>query len=154
MTDPVLAAAALAELTPICLALPEAGEMTFGVHRRFVVREKTFAWFQDDHHGDGMTLLITKAEPGRAETLIGADPPSASCAARTAEQDGSASASMSARSTGRRSTASSSTATCSSPPSAWRQWFESDSLSGPTPWTSWSPHLECAPATSPDTALT
>jgi len=71
MTDPFLAAAAL---TPICLALPEAGEMTFGVHRRFVVREKTFAWFQGDHHGDGMTLLITKAEPGLAETLIGADP--------------------------------------------------------------------------------
>ncbi len=74
MTDPILAAAALAELTPICLALPEAGEMTFGVHRRFVVRDKTFAWFNDDHHGDGLTVLITKAEPGMAETLIAADP--------------------------------------------------------------------------------
>jgi len=74
VTDPVLATAALARLTPICLALSEAGEMTFGVHRRFVVRDKTFAWFTDDHHGDGMTLLITKAEPGLAETLIAADP--------------------------------------------------------------------------------
>ena len=74
MTDPALAAAALAGLTPICLALPEAGELPFGVHRRFVVRGKTFAWFNDDHHGDGMTMLVTKTEPGLAETLIAAEP--------------------------------------------------------------------------------
>ena len=74
MTDPALAAAALAGLTPICLALPESGELPFGVHRRFVVRGKTFAWFNDDHHGDGMTMLVTKAEPGLAETLIADEP--------------------------------------------------------------------------------
>ena len=73
MTDPALAAA-LAGLTPICLVLSEARELPFGVHRRFVVRDKTFAWFNDDHDDDGMTMLVTKTEPGIAETLIAAEP--------------------------------------------------------------------------------
>lgn len=74
MTDPVLAAAALTEIAPICLALPEAEEDAYGPHRWWTVRAKTFARFDDDHHGDGMTMLITKAEPGLAETLVGTDP--------------------------------------------------------------------------------
>lgn len=69
----MVVAAALSALTPICLALPEAGEAAFGVHRRFVVRDKTFAWFNDDHHGDGLTVLIVKAAPGLADALIAAD---------------------------------------------------------------------------------
>jgi len=107
VTDPVLAVAALA---PICLALPETEQDAYGPHRWWTVRAKTFARFNDDHHGDGMTLLITKAEPGLAETLVGPTPSPSSAPPTWATRAGSACAWTSARSIETRSAASSSTA--------------------------------------------
>jgi hypothetical protein len=38
------------------------------------VRRRTFAYFLDDHHGDGEVALTWKARPGEGEALAGADP--------------------------------------------------------------------------------
>lgn len=60
-------------LAAICLALPEAtgqGEQ----HLTFQVRGRTFAYYLDDHQGDGLVALCCKAPPGEAEALIAADP--------------------------------------------------------------------------------
>jgi hypothetical protein len=42
----------LANLRSVCLALPETTEKPDG-RPTFQVRDKTFAMFMDDHHGDG-----------------------------------------------------------------------------------------------------
>ena len=64
----------LERLSAICLDLPEAkGEIT-GRHGAFRVRGRTFVYFLDDHHGDGIVGLAAKAAPGAAEALIAEDP--------------------------------------------------------------------------------
>jgi predicted DNA-binding protein (MmcQ/YjbR family) len=45
-----------------------------GVHVRFVVRKKTFAYFLNDHHGDGIVSLCIKDVPGENGELIASDP--------------------------------------------------------------------------------
>ncbi len=64
----------LARLTKICLALPEAERQLSGRHAGFRVRRRTFAYYLDDHQGDGIVGLVCKAEPGEAEPLIASDP--------------------------------------------------------------------------------
>ena len=64
----------LPRLRALCLALPEAAEKPTGRHAAFQVRGKTFAWFTDNHHGDGMLALTFKAPPGAQEVLVGSDP--------------------------------------------------------------------------------
>ena len=39
----------------------------------FLVRGKTFAWFLDNHHGDGRLALCCKAAPGDQDILVTAD---------------------------------------------------------------------------------
>ena len=72
----------LRRLQTICLALPEATEHTDGTpvldhHARlaavFRVHRRSFAWFLDNHHGDGVVALVAKTAPGRASHLIKAD---------------------------------------------------------------------------------
>ncbi len=41
-----------------------------GRHVAFMVRKRTFAYFTDDHHGDGRLALICKARPGEQEALV------------------------------------------------------------------------------------
>lgn len=48
--------------------------MPAGRHAGFRVREKTFAWHTDDHHGDGMVAVTFKAGPGVQAALVGAEP--------------------------------------------------------------------------------
>ena len=67
------AAAALERLSAICLALPEATEKRDG-HCCFRVRGKTFAWFLNNHHGDGRIALNCKAPPGEQAVLVASDP--------------------------------------------------------------------------------
>jgi len=43
-------------------------------HAGFYVRKKTFAYFLDDHHGDGIVGLTCKVLPGDNAALIAADP--------------------------------------------------------------------------------
>jgi predicted DNA-binding protein (MmcQ/YjbR family) len=64
---------ALERLSAICLELPEAKREDSGRHAAFRVRGRTFAYYLDDHHGDGIVGLNAKAAPGVAETLIEAD---------------------------------------------------------------------------------
>ena len=63
----------LARLRAICLALPEATEKP-GPMPAFLVRGKTFAWFTDNHHGDGRVALWCKSTLGDQDILISADP--------------------------------------------------------------------------------
>ena len=56
----------------ICGSLPEV-VTTEGQHVRFQVRRKTFAWFLDDHHGDGKVAICCKAVPGEREALLTSD---------------------------------------------------------------------------------
>ncbi len=60
----------LERLSAICLDLPEAKREVKDRHAAFRVRGRTFAYFLDDHHGDGIVGLNAKAAPGVAEALI------------------------------------------------------------------------------------
>jgi predicted DNA-binding protein (MmcQ/YjbR family) len=77
------ARARLRRLRTICLSLPEAIEHSQGTpvldhHARlavvFRVRQRSFAWFLDNHHGDGLVAVACKAPPGRSSWLVGSDP--------------------------------------------------------------------------------
>jgi predicted DNA-binding protein (MmcQ/YjbR family) len=54
----------LAKLTQICLALPAADCRVRGDHADFRVRGKVFAYFLDNHHGDGIVSVCCKAALG------------------------------------------------------------------------------------------
>lgn len=64
----------LTRLTKICLALPEATTYRQGSHAGFLVRKKTFAYFLDNHHGDGIVGVTCKVFPGDNTALIAAQP--------------------------------------------------------------------------------
>jgi hypothetical protein len=53
----------LARLTELALALPEAERQIYGSHAQFLVRKKTFAYFLDNHHGDGIVAVTCKVLP-------------------------------------------------------------------------------------------
>jgi predicted DNA-binding protein (MmcQ/YjbR family) len=63
----------LVRLTKLCLALPEATRESHGSHAAFVVRDKKFAYFLDDHHGDGIVAVCFKTVPGENEFLLASD---------------------------------------------------------------------------------
>ena len=64
----------LTRLTKICLSLPEVVRNCHGSHAAFLVRKKTFAYFLNDHHGDGIVGVTCKTLPGDNEALIAAQP--------------------------------------------------------------------------------
>jgi hypothetical protein len=64
----------LTELTRIALALPEATRQICGRHVQFLIRKKTFAYFLDDHHGDGIVAVTCKVLPGDNKALAEAQP--------------------------------------------------------------------------------
>ena len=64
----------LTRFTRICLALPEATRQPMGSHAGFLVRKKTFAYFQNNHHGDGIVGINCKVLPGDNTALIASDP--------------------------------------------------------------------------------
>jgi hypothetical protein len=66
--------AALAKVRAICLAWSEVTVEPFGAHWTFRVRKKTFAYFLDDHHGDGRLAVWCKAPPGAQPMLVESDP--------------------------------------------------------------------------------
>jgi hypothetical protein len=63
----------LVRLTEICLALPEAERQIMGDHASFTVRDKKFAYFLADHHGDGIVSVCFRTERGQPEVLLAAD---------------------------------------------------------------------------------
>jgi phosphoribosylglycinamide formyltransferase-1 len=64
----------LVRLTKICLALPETTRWYNGQHAGLLVRKKTFAYFLDDHHGDGNVAINCKVLPGDNKELAAAQP--------------------------------------------------------------------------------
>jgi phosphoribosylglycinamide formyltransferase-1 len=64
----------LTRIAAICSALPEAVRANMGSHAQFTVRKKTFAYFLNDHHGDGIVSICTRAFPGENKKLIEAHP--------------------------------------------------------------------------------
>jgi predicted DNA-binding protein (MmcQ/YjbR family) len=64
----------LIRVTKICLALPEATRCCQGLHAGFMAGKKTFAWFLNDHHGDGIVAIACKVLPGDNAALVAAQP--------------------------------------------------------------------------------
>jgi predicted DNA-binding protein (MmcQ/YjbR family) len=64
----------LTQLTKIALALPEATRRICRSHAQFLVRKKTFAYFLNDHHGDGIVAVTGKVLPGDNKALAEAQP--------------------------------------------------------------------------------
>jgi predicted DNA-binding protein (MmcQ/YjbR family) len=53
--------------------MPEATRELMGRHAGFYIRKKTFAYFLDDHHGDGIVGVTCKVLPGDNKALVGSD---------------------------------------------------------------------------------
>lgn len=51
-------------VTAICRALPDTEHADQGDHCIYRVRGKVFAYFLDDHHGDGIVSVCVKSELG------------------------------------------------------------------------------------------
>jgi predicted DNA-binding protein (MmcQ/YjbR family) len=66
--------ARLVRLTKICLALAEATRDYNGQHAGFYVRKRTFAYFLNDHHGDGIVAVTCKVLPGDHKVLAASNP--------------------------------------------------------------------------------
>jgi len=64
----------LTRLTEIALALPDATRQIYGSHAQFLIRKKTFAYFLDNHHGDGIVAVTCKVLPGENTALVAAQP--------------------------------------------------------------------------------
>ena len=73
-TSPAAPNPRLARVTKICLALPQATVEYKGSHAAYLVGKKTFAYFLNDHHGDGIVAVTCKVLPGDNTALIAADP--------------------------------------------------------------------------------
>jgi predicted DNA-binding protein (MmcQ/YjbR family) len=54
----------LRRLSNICLSLPESGRRDLNDHADFRVRGKVFAYFLNNHHGDGIISVCCKSELG------------------------------------------------------------------------------------------
>ena len=64
----------LVRITKICLGFPEAERVYDGQHASFLIRKKTFAYYLDDHHGDGIVAVTCKVLPGDNAALVAANP--------------------------------------------------------------------------------
>jgi len=64
----------LASLSDVCLALPESTRQDSGRHASFLVRKRTFAYFLDDHHGDGIVAVCCKTPVGENVDRVAAEP--------------------------------------------------------------------------------
>ena len=63
----------LSRVGAICDRLPEV-EVRSGQHHTYLVRNKKFAYYLIDHHGDGRVSMQCKAERGLNATLVEASP--------------------------------------------------------------------------------
>jgi phosphoribosylglycinamide formyltransferase-1 len=69
-----MAAATLDRLAKTCLALPEASRCDRGSHSTFFVQKRVFAYFLNNHHGDGIVSIACKALPGDNGLLVATQP--------------------------------------------------------------------------------
>src|SRR5258708_40376111 len=61
-------------LTEFCMTLPESIRQMSGDHASFLVRKKVFAYYLDNHHGDGIVAVTCKVLPGDNKILVSAFP--------------------------------------------------------------------------------
>jgi len=54
--------------------LPDAKRKIHGSHASFLVRKKTFAYFLDNHHSDGIVAVTCKVLPGENTNLAATQP--------------------------------------------------------------------------------
>ena len=73
-TNAKVASVGFEKLSAICLALPEAMREGASRHAAFRVGKKTFAYFLDNHHGDGIVAACVKVEKRELAALVAADP--------------------------------------------------------------------------------
>jgi hypothetical protein len=64
----------LEKLAKLCLAFPGAVKEEMHGHMAFKVGKKTFAYYLNDHHGDGIVSVCCKVLTGDNERLIDANP--------------------------------------------------------------------------------
>lgn len=64
----------LTRVSALALALPEASRDLQGPHADFRVRKKVFAYYLDDHHGDGIVCVCCKGELGENVDRVSRDP--------------------------------------------------------------------------------
>lgn len=64
----------LTRVTRIALSLPEVKRELHGSHATFLVRKKPFAYYLDNHHGDGIVGVTCKVLPGENKSLVEAQP--------------------------------------------------------------------------------
>lgn len=63
-----------ARVSKICLSFPEATCEISGDHAIFRVRKKPFAYYLNNHHGDGIVCVAAKVAPGDNKALVNAQP--------------------------------------------------------------------------------
>jgi hypothetical protein len=73
-TDARAARNGLSRLETICLALPEATIEKESRHAKFRVRKKVFAYFLDNHHGDGNVAACFKIAKADGARLVATAP--------------------------------------------------------------------------------
>lgn len=73
-TDAKTARDALERFSAICLALPEATREREASHATYRVNKKVFAYFLDNHHGDGVIAGCVRVEKGENDRLVKSDP--------------------------------------------------------------------------------
>lgn len=64
----------LTRVTEIALSFPETTRQLYKSHAQFLIRKKTFAYFLNNHHGDGIVGITGKALPGDNKALVEAQP--------------------------------------------------------------------------------
>jgi predicted DNA-binding protein (MmcQ/YjbR family) len=64
----------LERLTAICLELPQTQRALLGDHADFRVRGKVFAYFLDNHHGDGIVSVCCRSQLGENVDRASRDP--------------------------------------------------------------------------------
>jgi hypothetical protein len=64
----------LDKLAKICMALPGSAKEEMHGQVAFRVGKKTFAYYLNDHHGDGIVSICCKVLTGDNERLIDANP--------------------------------------------------------------------------------
>lgn len=63
----------ISRIEAVCARLPEV-EVRKGQHHTYLVRNKKFAYYLIDHHGDGRVSIQCKAERGPNATLVETSP--------------------------------------------------------------------------------
>lgn len=64
----------LEKITKIAHTFPEVVREMKREHASFSVRKKIFAYFLNNHHGDGIVSICAKTLPGDHTALVAADP--------------------------------------------------------------------------------